>query len=282
MPKIDIIEPESGSVFVNRDYEAALRHAGLISVEALLSARGEAVKKVLKERGTERIILKNPSGGPDIETYLKRFSPPPLKERLKSALNLKFKTFGALDEWRALVFFAENDLSAPIPVAAAKTASGSCVLSLAIKDYTRASDLFPKLKNDFSRRRALIKKIALFAAKMHRLGAAHQDFYLVHFFVREKDSDAVSLIDLQRVVFESPLGARRIVKDIGQLLFSAEGLVSRADTAFFWSVYRGERGRPAPRDLSLIKRITAKAARIGRHTAKMYNAKLLKRGAQDF
>ena len=136
--------------------------------------------------------------------------------------------------------------------------SGSGVLS--------ASELFAKLaKGDRLRRRKLIKRIAVLAAGMHKAKMAHQDFYLVHIFVREKEDDSVFLIDLQRVIFEESFSERWRVKDLAQLLFSADNLVSRTDILYFWKLYTDMAGVEMYKNSSLLNKIFRKAARIRRH-----------------
>jgi hypothetical protein len=152
------------------------------------------------------------------------------------------------------------------PISCGAAGGNSCILTLGITDYVRASELFAKFaKADRVRRRKLIRGIAELAAGMHKAKMAHQDFYLVHLFVREKEDDRVCLIDLQRVVFEESFSERWRVKDLAQLLFSAEKLVSRPDILYFWRIYTDVAGVELYGDSSLVNRIFRKAARIRRH-----------------
>ena len=70
---------------------------------------------------------------------------------------------------------------------------------------------------------------------MHSAKFAHQDFYLVHLFI--KDDLAVYPIDLQRLIMGELFKRRWHIKDLSQLLFSADGLVSRTDILRFWKIY---------------------------------------------
>ena len=152
------------------------------------------------------------------------------------------------------------------PVACGAAGGNSCILTLGITDYVRASELFAKFAGgERVRRRKLIRRIAELAAGMHKAEMAHQDFYLVHMFVREKEDDSVFLIDLQRVIFEGSFSERWRIKDLAQLLFSADKLVSRTDILYFWKIYTGMAGEELYGDSSPANKIFRKAARIRRH-----------------
>jgi len=97
---------------------------------------------------------------------------------------------------------------------------------------------------------------------------AHQDFYLVHMFVKENEGDKVYLIDLQRTVFPEDFSERWRIKDLGQLLYSARKLVSDTDILYFWKTYCGIAGKKLYDDKSLIRKILAKTASIARHAGK--------------
>jgi heptose I phosphotransferase len=153
-----------------------------------------------------------------------------------------------------------------VPIACASKDGNSCILTLGIRNYKRASELFAELAGkDRIRRRRLIGKIAELARGMHSAGMAHQDFYLVHLFVKEGDADEVHIIDLQRVVFRQDFSERWRVKDLAQLLFSSEKSASMADMMYFWKIYAGMPGVKLLRDKSLIKKVMRKAASIRRH-----------------
>ena len=156
-----------------------------------------------------------------------------------------------------------------IPVAAGRLPEGkSFVLSLGLNDYQRASEIFPELHDD-TRKKDLIGKIAELAGRMHAANIAHQDFYLVHMFVMNK-TDNVFLIDLQRCVMEPNLGRRWIVKDLGQLYFSAYDHIDKKDITLFISAYNRcfKDAKPLD-DKKLIDEISRKALKIKLHTDKI-------------
>jgi hypothetical protein len=95
---------------------------------------------------------------------------------------------------------------------------------------------------------------------MHFAKFAHQDFYLVHLFV--KDDLEVWPIDLQRIIFESQFKRRWRVKDLGQLLYSSLEYTSITDKMYFWKKYTEIAGIEFYKDKSIIKSIMNKAKRI--------------------
>ena len=254
-------------LLINADFAKILEFNGINSFEDLWNISGESVKNVLKERGTGRVFLKSPDGSALTEAYIKRYRPEPFMSRLKNILSLRPCRFpGAMNEWEAIIEFHRRNLPTMQPLACGAGGGNSCILTLGITDYVRASELFAKFaKGERTRRRKLIRRIAELAAGMHKAKMAHQDFYLVHMFVKEKEDDSVFLIDLQRVVFEASFSERWRVKDLAQLLFSADKLVSRTDILYFWGIYTDMAGSELYKDSSLSNKIFRKAARIRRH-----------------
>ena len=254
---------DNGRLTINSDFVKLLEYNGVNTAAELWNLEGEAVKKILKERGTERVILKSPDGG-TVETYIKRYSRVPLKEKIKQAFSLKFYTFDAFHEWRALHAFHRLGLNTMIPIAVADAGNGkSCNLTLGITDYIKAAELFKNFTPaDRSRKLALIKQAAILAGRMHAAGFAHQDFYLVHMFVRPEENDKIYLIDLQRLIMQKKLSRRWRVKDLGQLLFSARPEATAMDVKRFWKYYCDFAGKALYRNKSLIGSIVSKADKI--------------------
>lgn len=258
-------ELDGGNLMINDGFADLLAANGISSAKILWDFSSENVKNVVKERGTARCFLKD-SSGHNIECYIKRYSPIPLREKLKNILSLKPYNFDAIHEWNSLGRFLELGLNTMVPMAAARLDDGrSCNLTLGITDYVRASELFAGFsKGEEERRMRLVGKIAQMVGKMHAAGMAHQDLYLVHFFIKPEEGDNVFLIDLQRMISQPKLAKRWQVKDLGQLLFSAEKHITPADLRFFWEIYTEQTGIE-PNDITLQKAIRAKAARIHRH-----------------
>ena len=254
---------DNGKLTVNTDFAGLLKSNGIDSALRLWDIKGEDVKKILKQRGTERAFLNMPDGN-RLEVYLKRYTKIPLKEKVKQAFSLKFSPFDALHEWNALRAFHRIGLSTITPIAVANPGAGrTCNLTLGITDYVKASELFKNFtQKDRARKLALIEKAAGLCGCMHAAGFAHQDLYLVHMFVRESENDKIYLIDLQRLIMQKNLSRRWRVKDLGQLLFAARPYVSDMDIRRFWKSYCSCAGGKFYRDGSLIKAIISKADKI--------------------
>ncbi|HJO92214.1 MAG TPA: lipopolysaccharide kinase InaA family protein [Victivallales bacterium] len=269
--KTEVEKLNNNNLYINSAFKDILKSNGINSAEDLWNFKGESVKKQRKERGTERAFLKDKNGD-ILETYIKRYLPTSLKEKFKS-----FSSFhpviidGAFHEWEAIITFLGKDLPTMIPIAVAKTPLGTCNMTLGITDYVRAEELFKEFASNPTpenkiRKRKLLKKIANLASSMHEAGFCHQDFYLVHIFVKTEEDDAIYLIDLQRLIIQKSLKIRWRIKDLGQIYFSALPYISKTDIIYFWKNYSTKYYR----NKSLIKAVLAKAERIKKHTEKKY------------
>jgi hypothetical protein len=260
---------DDGRVRLNANFAELLRGNGLTTAQALWDLPGESVKKYLRERGTERSVLRGADGRP-VEVFVKRFLPLPAKEYLKGWLGGKpVFADGAIHEWEAILAFHREGLATMVPIAAAALADGrTCCLTLGLGEHVRASDLLPRLAaagvSARPRRLALIQAIAGLVGGMHAARLAHQDCYLVHLFVKEAEADAVYLMDLQRTIFPRSFRRRWQVKDLGQLLFSVRGALSRTDLLRFWQAYAARVDAALYRDRSFRHAVAAKAVAIRR------------------
>ncbi len=255
---------------VNTAFVTLLRHNKIETATDLWELESEAVKNAVKTRGTGRTFLKDPNSNSDIEVYIKRYLKPSLKDRIKCATSFKPVFLdGALHEWRALCRFHELGLKTMVPMAAADCGQRrTCNLTLGITDYIRASDLFAgDLKNQPERRLRMIRKIAELLGEMHLAGLAHQDFYLVHLFIKPQENDALYLIDLQRTIIQKKLSKRWKIKDLAQIHFALKPHVKPEEFGLFQETY----GRYFPSTVSaglFWKIVVEKANRIAMHTKK--------------
>lgn len=256
---IQIEEINNGSLLINKVFSDILRENNIDSAEALWALQGESVKKILKERGTERVFLKTPDG--QLEAYIKRYLPLPCKEHFKGMISFKpVFASGALHEWESIIAFHRADISTMLPIAVGCLDDGRSInITLAITDYRRASDILAENPNRETRIK-LIENIAKLAGKMHAARFAHQDFYLVHLFVKEYLQ--VLPIDLQRIIMGRLFKKRWQVKDLGQLLFSAYDFTSQTDALRFWKVYTDIVDPDLYRNKRFIKSVVGKAGRI--------------------
>lgn len=78
-------------------------------------------------------------------------------------------------------------------------------------------------------KRAIVRKVADAARRMHSAGVNHRDFYLCHFHIlgrdwsqwRRGEEFRLPLLDLHRAQIRAGVPRRWLVKDLGALLFSA-------------------------------------------------------------
>lgn len=262
--EIKVDKLDGGRLLANTGFTATLSANGIDSAEDLWGLEGTTVKKVVRERGTERVVLND--GGRKLEAFIKRYNPPPLGERLKCLFSGKKGDYDALDEWNALLSFHRLGLKTMTPIAAAKLEDGrSCDLTLSLGEHQRASVFFTE-STAAERRLEIAGKIGAYAGKMHAAEHAHQDLYLVHFFILP--GDEINLIDLQRVVPPSGFAERWLIKDLAQLIFSADPWWNEGEQNAFQKAYAEKFGRDIRGDDKLWRRINAKAERIKRRDLK--------------
>ncbi len=93
-------------------------------------------------------------------------------------------------------------------------------------------------------KRALIVEMAEVTARLHSAHAFHKDLYLCHFFLDRTPAVAAGrrlcLIDLHRLAVHRWTAARWRIKDLGQLLYSTQGVpgIDDRDRLRFWMHYR--------------------------------------------
>jgi heptose I phosphotransferase len=121
---------------------------------------------------------------------------------------------------------------------------------------------------EFARlKREVIIEMAEVAARLHAARFFHKDMYLCHFFLDPSlpAGRRVTLIDLHRLGHHRAFSWRWRWKDLGQLLYSTEGVVGidDRDRHRFWKHYRARMRLAWPRIES--KAIRTKAARYLAH-----------------
>lgn len=263
---IDIIEDKANGIRINKVYEGLLAANGIHSARDLWDTGSEPVKNAVADRSTSRAFLVSDRGSRRVEVFIKRYLKLTRRERLKRVVSFKpVFLYPALHEWDALCAFNKAGLKTLTPIAAGCLGDKTCNMTLGLKEYVRASELFAgELRSDARRRRRMIVRIAEYAGRMHAAGMAHQDFYLVHFFVKPGEDDEIYLIDLQRVLIRKKLNKRWIIKDLAQMNFSMSPFVSDDETSVFREAY--SHINRVPRDI--WDAVTAKSERIRRHTQK--------------
>ena len=118
-------------------------------------------------------------------------------------------------------------------------------------------------------KRRLARQTAEVAATLHREGMFHKDLYLCHYFLDMAHGDEpgarLALIDLHRLAEHRRWPDRWRWKDLGQLLYSMEGVagLSARDALRFWSHYRKLAGLVNAR--RQLRMVVWKASRYSRH-----------------
>jgi heptose I phosphotransferase len=118
--------------------------------------------------------------------------------------------------------------------------TGSLPLHEAIPELSRRlpPPAFDRLK------RELAREAASLTAGLHRAHAFHKDLYLCHFFLDmerlDQPGERLALIDLHRLGEHRLWPGRWRWKDLGQLLYSCQGVagIGPRDASRFWVHYR--------------------------------------------
>jgi heptose I phosphotransferase len=118
----------------------------------------------------------------------------------------------------------------------------------------------------------LIIALAQLAAKLHRAGLCHRDFYLCHFVLKKSELAQgelnLILIDLHRVLMEQPTHGSAVMKDIAGLYFSAMDCgLTQEDLALFKQHY-------LPQSEQFWQKVKRRAQKLH---AKFHSAKFQKR-----
>ena len=282
---------DGGRLTLNRAFVDVFDSHGMLTFDALMNHSGGSVaKNLLRERTTTRFELTahEADASPEGPTccasrvrsrsertpfafYIKRHSPPPMKEYLKPLLRLTWPILGARNEWNALLRFHAAGIATMVPGALGESRGHSFLVTQAIEGCDKLSHwmdahLVQPRVEDLRTARGLIAEIATIARTMHGEGMHHQDFYLTHLLAPKDDVRAgLYVIDLGRVRRHAQLSRRWIVKDLAQLNYSATH-ATPADRLRFMTAYLG---RPVDAaDRPLIRRVLRKSSAIARHSRK--------------
>ena len=229
-------------------------------------------------RSTARVVFHGADG--PVAVYLKRHYRLPWPSRVAALLNPGGRHTPASAEFAHLRRARALGIAVPEVVAAGERIgpwgrlqsflmvaelSGSVELNVALPRLAEALDPteFEALK------RGLVRETAEIAAALHKDRVFHKDLYLCHFFLdttRLGDPGRrLALIDLHRLAEHRWWPDRWRWKDLGQLLYSTEGVAgaSPRDVARFWSHYR--RLVPMRSPGRQARMVAWKAARYSRH-----------------
>ena len=257
---------------MHADFAALLTRHGLGDCDALCQTEVGTLLRRLRDRENWRLDLADDVG---IRTlYLKKHRVRSLQTWLRARLGLAAPSSPARVEAETTTRLAA--LGVPTMTVAAYgeqlRTDGTLVaafLSDELKGFEQLDLFLPRRFRscDESGLRSLLLNVADVAARFHRLGFNHRDFYTCHFFIRETDREefAVHLIDLQRVQkWPTLLRGRWHVKDLAQLAYSSHPQLIRAtDRLRFLLRYAGATRLDASTK-RLARRVLRKAAALQR------------------
>lgn len=234
-------------------------------------------------RSTARVLLHAPEGDRrPLSIYLKRHFRLSWSERLAALIDPRGRHSPGAGEWAHLERVRALGVRVPEVVAVGERIGPWANLQsyLAIAELTESRELneaLPSLARSLdgptfeALKRRIIREMARISATMHKAGVFHKDLYLCHFFLnlRKLDRDPrdveLTLIDLHRLGEHRVWADRWRWKDLGQLLFSMEGVdgATPRDALRFWKHYRKLAGLKRPGWQARMIRL--KAARYSAH-----------------
>ena len=155
-------------------------------------------------------------------------------EIFKNLLCLRLPVLGAGNEWRAIKRLEQLGVDTMCGVAFGQRGSNPAsqhsfivteelVPTISLEDYCRDWPAYPP---DVVLKRALLRRVAEMARRMHGGGVNHRDFYICHFLlhldpVPSPANFKLSLIDLHRAQIRNKTPRRWRDKDLASLYFSA-------------------------------------------------------------
>jgi heptose I phosphotransferase len=273
-----------GELTVNREYAGLFRKHGLERFEALARITPVLSDRERRGRRLARFLLEGPAGEKTL-FHLKAHRLR-LRDVVRPLLSLaRPVTANAAIEWWGMTELPQLGVATATPVAFAArrrwgleweglTVSADLAGCVSLEEFLRRR-IPPAGKRSAGERaflRALARELARIARSLHGRGVNHQDFYLSHFFIPAEqpleERPRLFLVDLQRLGRRWAVPRRYVVKDLGQLLYSADGLpqLSRADKLRLLRFYLGERPL-SPRAKRLARAVMGKAGRVARHDA---------------
>ena len=271
----NVRETEPGRLWVNSRFEEVLREAGLLSFEALYSARKATLTKDKPQKLRTNFMLKLDTDDGEHVFYLKRHRPMSMLRALLCRLVGRSRVSPGRTEWENIFLLNELDIPTMTPVALGddRQAGRSFTLTEALPN-ARPLDVYVG-EVDADTRRALARQLGELVGRLHAARLTHRDLYLSHVFaVTDKDkTTTLHLIDLQRVGPRTRRLRRWCIKDIAQLEYSRPiGVTTRTDLLRFLYAYFGC-DRLGPVEKSFVRRVSRKVRRIAGHDRKLKSPK---------
>jgi GT2 family glycosyltransferase/glycosyltransferase involved in cell wall biosynthesis len=275
-----------GELTVNREYAGLFRAHRLDRFEALAHIEPVVADREKRGRRLARFVLEDAAG----EKMLFHLKAHRLRlgDLLRPLLSLAWPvTANAATEWWGMTELPRLGVGTATPVAFAVrrrwgveweglTVSADLAGCTSLEEFlqTRIHPVGERSTGERAFLRELARELARIARSLHRRGVNHQDFYLGHFFVPAEQplegEPRLFLVDLQRLARRLTVPRRYLVKDLGQLLYSADRFpqLSRTDKLRFLRFCLGERPL-SPGAKRLARAVIAKARRIADHSARV-------------
>lgn len=279
---------EKGQMWIDPEYRTTLEHCGLASFDRMMGTVDGKLLRRLPDRENWRLDLALPQGGTR-GAYLKKHHIRTPSTRVRALAQAGGGMTAGRVEAQNIARLARSGIAAMKLIAYGEKlhADGlleSFVLTEELQGFTQLDHFlerrFPPLEGNRAAPRdphlmKLIAEVASVAAKFHRLGYNHRDLYCCHFFIKETEPGEfkVNLIDLQRVEHRRHFRSRWLVKDLGQLAYSAPtDRISRTHKMAFIKRYLGVQ-RLRPCDKRFIRKILAKQRWIDAQVRKREKAR---------
>jgi heptose I phosphotransferase len=237
--------------WINENYRALLPEKFVTKVMSL-----ESQDRFHKKQGrsTARVVLHEADH--TLPVYLKRHFHLPWPARVAALFDPAGRHSPAAAEWVHLERVRTLGINVPEVVAAGerigpRAGLQSFLMIAELTGATAVNELLPGLATRLDRaalaalKRRVVAEMARITATLHRASVFHKDLYLCHFFL-DANGDGegskepkLSLIDLHRLEEHRYIGDWWRWKDLGQLLYSTEGVVgiSKRDCSRFWISY---------------------------------------------
>lgn len=250
------------------DFDAAVMT--IESRDRLHAKQGRSTARFVFHRGERRVSV-----------YLKRHFRLPWPARVAATVNPDGRHSPGAAEWAHLERARALGVAVPEVVAVGERIGpwGGLQSYLAVAELPgrELNEILPGLRDSLgpeafaALKRRIVPEMARMAAALHRARVFHKDLYLCHFFLdlerlaRDPRDVALTLIDLHRLGEHRLFADRWRWKDLGQLLFSIEGVggVEPRDVLRFWKHYK--RAAALKRPDWHARMIRLKAARYSDH-----------------
>ena len=206
-------------------------------------------------------------------------------EILKNLISLRLPVLGAGNEWRAIGRLAELGVDTMHGVAFGQRGCNPATQhsfivteelapTISLEDFCRD---WPTAPPPVTFKRALIRRVAEMAGRMHRGGVNHRDFYICHFLLHldpapSRDAFKLSLIDLHRAQVRTQTPHRWRDKDLSSLYFSALNIgLTQRDFLRFLRIYFAQSLRQILRnEARLLAHLDREAKRLQERYQRKY------------